>query len=154
VRIYKWLIGLVSAIFFIMIIAWLSSYFYTPATPWYGALVKPRAMLKPLSYDICEIVVYLFTALALAKLIVKRKFNLAFFFILAAGLLSVVFLVCFFSLHSLFAAAAVLAAVLVLDTAVLLKALFNDPLCAAFYAPIFAWHIYLFCTTVFIALHN
>jgi len=137
-----------------MVIAWLSSYFHTPQAQWYMSLVKPEKMAGALLYDICEIIAYLFTALAMSKLIVKRIFGMPFVFILSAGILYVIFLACIFSLHNIRAGAVALAAVLALDILVILKTLFKEPLCALFYAPVFCWHIYLFCTTVFIALHN
>lgn len=148
------MVGLVSAIFFTLIIAWLSSNFFKIDYNWYNSLVKPSFTPQAIVFEIFVTLSYLLSALSMARLIVKRNFSAVFVLIMLSGLLSVAFVAAFFLQHRVYVAAALLFAILLADAAFVTLAAMKDFLCAVYYSPILAWRIFLFILMFSIALHN
>ena len=153
-RFYKWLTGLVAAIFYTLIIAWFSSYLFVMDVDWYDLLVKPKFVPSSVFFEVCVTIVYLLTTVSIAHLIVKRNFGLRFIIILLMGILSVVFILTFFYLQQIYIATAIMALIWALSLSFTVISFPRDFVCTLSSLPILVWHSFLFVITFTIALHN
>jgi len=153
-RFYKWLIGLVTAIFYTLIIAWFSSFFFKIDVNWFNLLNKPSFMPNIFVYELCETISYVLISIVLARLIVNRKFGLQFIFIILDGVFSILFIMTFFYFQQIYIATAIIAIIFALSITISVLLFMRDSLCAIVYFPIALWHSFLFILAFVIALHN
>lgn len=153
-KFYKWLTGLVAAIFFTLIIAWATSFLFKIDVNWYNSLNKPYFMPSKSIYQVCVTMTYFFTTIILAHLIVKRNFGARIIILMVTGVLSVLFVFVFFDLKLIYLSTVIVAFIWALTLAFTVMSLPNDLFSAISCLPLLLWRSYLFVCAFTLALHN
>ncbi len=150
----KKLTGVVSGLFFTLIIAWCCSFALKLDLNWYNSLVKPAFLVSPSVMTAFVSVVYVLHILVVARLVTGKHFFPSMVFLFLSGVLSVLFLFSFFGVKNLYLALMIMIMLFGVSLLTQIRFFTKEIKIALYYFPIFIFNAYCFVLTSTIVFHN
>ncbi len=143
----KKLTGVVSGLFFTLVMAWGCSFALNTDLTWYNELYKPAFMPTSSVMTALVSVVYVVHILVVARLVTGRHFFPSLLFLGGVGILSVLFLNSFFKVHNLYLAFSIIIMLFALSLVTEIRFFIKDVRTALYYLPIFVFNAFCFVLT-------
>lgn len=148
------MIGIVAALFCTLIIAGISSYCFNLDLKWYFALNKPHFVVSSGWFAFFVAVNYASCILALSRLVEHKHLFPSMLFFLILGASDIMFLLFFFRLKIILAAAFFITASQALAYTLFVRFMMKDFKIALEFLPAFLFHCYAFICALSIVMLN